>query len=744
MEKLHIIPTPQAVSANRSAGVCPLSRIRTVFCSAELAEAAKEALKFLPPYGRAAAADADLVITTTPDDAAVFPFPFDETWFSSVNAREQGYILKGSADGRILLYAHEPLGIMYGIATLLQLPPIENEFEIKDFPDFRYRGNKWLIWNETEIWSYDFGDGVDAFRKRIVQKLDLCLKYKINMIFFDGWGADIDRTPHYKELMRACNTEARKRGIHLVFGAYTMGYGLASYNFGKHFGKVYKNRRDYPDGDTYECLGTFIHDKDQNGGIPFVTGRDFGTCISNEALMNDKLDELCTFVKEVQPGALYLHNMDSHLIDQRLWLARCDGCRKKWPSDDVLAEDGMAGAFASFFDRLNGALQSVTADGYDAARDLLIFNVSPGYMWYVITDEEVRAANAFWEAVQKYTKVKNNVFPMFREMFTNMDDDRLRIRDVVAKSWQNGQGFSIINFSGGDGFYTDKLFFISSVFNYMFKGADALITCSGNAFQEPLQVFNAEYMWNCENSDFYNITDVPTDYDAFLQLYHDCRDTKIRPAEIYENGGMLDIICEKLYGEHAAVMAKIFKLCGENEECVVPYPCNKETHTAGNDVFVKFRWDNELPPEEIDRLIASFGEMQRLNETALQLLENENADNTDIRAFYEMLSLNQPLIVMWHEYLQFYKEADALLKDGIGDKESLLQHVQAGKERAAEAMRDHKGRNFQFADAMEGALAKREELLEVLEYNHELILRSLNTGKRIPDDRKILVKNAWW
>ena len=91
-----------------------------------------------------------------------------------------------------------------------------------------------------------------------------------------------------------------------------------------------------------------------------------------------------------------------------------------------------------------------------------------------------------------------------------------------------------------------------------------------------------------------------------------------------------------------------------------------------------------------------------------------------------------------------FQGAPMVLVPPCYDDPALLQRVQAGKERAAEAMRDHKRRNFQFADAMEGALAKREELLEVLEYNHELILRSLNTGKRIPDDRKILVKNAWW
>lgn len=740
MSMLNIIPTPQSVVAIPKTGKTPLEKAKTFFVDAALKKSAAEAFKFLPLLENENANKADVVITCDASLAKQF-YAVDEDWFKHPNAEEQGYIIKGLSNGKIVIFAHNYMGIMYAIATLIQIPAVSDEFEIKDYPDFRYRGNKWLIWNETEVWSYDFGDGIDAFKERIIRKLDMCLKFKINMVYFDGWGSNLDRTPHYKELMNLCNHEARKRGIHLIHGAYTMGYGLSAHNFGKHFGKVYKNINA---GEEYECLGTFKKDPYDDSIEPFVTGRTFGTCISNKELMEDKLSELKEFIREAQPGALYLHNMDSHVIDQRLWLARCEDCRKRWPNDDVLAKDGMAGAFAEFFDELNGGLRSVKCDDYDASKDLLIFNVSPGYMWYVCTDEEIESASKFWEAVQKYTKVKENVIPLFRELHYNRDDDKLRIPDVVSKAWQGEQSFGIINFSGAGGFYNDKLFFISSVFNYMFKGADALITCSGSAFQEPLQIFNAEYMWKCENSSFYNMKDVPVGYDAFLKLYYDCRDTKVRPHEVYGDGGMLDVICQKLYGENWEAMSKVFKLCGENFECVVPYACNKETLNAGNDVIIYYRWDNELPETEIEKFIASFGEIKRLNELAESILKAEKTDNPDIKSYLEMILLNKPIVCYWYEYLKLYLAADQFIKNGVGEKEKLIEQTAALREKVLGEKSQHNARNFDTVDAMLGALARREEMLDVQEYNLSLIIQSLETNKRIPDNRKILHKEIWW
>ena len=728
---LNIIPTPQSCSFTEGGNI-KTTKIYTDFPVAGALEAALDLLK-----GQIADREsADVIITG--DLSALTEA--EKATFANKNADTQGYVLKKDKDGPIIIAAMTGLGAAYGLMTLLQIKdqPLKS-FCICDWPDFRYRGNKWLIFTETNIWSYDFGDGIEAYRQRIISKLDMCLRFKINMVYFDGFGPDPDRTPHYQELMQELNRQARKRGIHLIYGAYTMGYGLSAHAFGRFYGKTYRNERS---GELYDCMGTYIKDPDRNGGMPYIIGRSFGTCISNEELMDAKLEELCDFIRKVQPGGLYLHNMDSHLIHPVLWNARCDECRKRWPNDDLFAADGMAGAFADFFDRLNSGLQSVKTEGYDAAEDLLIFNVSPGYMWYIMDDAELETTRQFWYAVQRYSKVKKNVIPLFRELFFNHDDDRMRLPEIVAEKWDHSQDFGIVNFSGGDGFYSDKLFFPSSVFNYMFKGANALITCCGNAFQEPLQIFNAEYMWNSEHSGFYTLNPRPQNDESFMKLYFESQKTAFRPEEIYGEGGMLDVICEKLYGNHGQAMAKIFKLTGENYECVVPYACSKETLTAGLDVLIRYRWDNPLPEDEIAGLEDSFGQMLRLNQQAIAVLEAEEELPADLVKFGEMVQLNTAPVAFWHRYLQLYPQVESCLRQG--GREALLPAIDALLVEVAEELRNHRGRDFRFADDMQGALAKREEILVTQQYNLELMKKSILSGQRIPEDRVIQEKGEWW
>lgn len=725
-----IIPTPQSCSFTEGEGF----HAEKVFSHLPVTGALEAALDLL--NGQTSdRKNADIIIT---DDLSGLT-EAEMSTFANKNADTQGYVLKKEENGPVVIAAMTGLGAAYGLMTLLQIAdqPLK-AFSICDWPDFKYRGNKWLIFTETNIWSYDFGDGIEAYRKRIIRKLDMCLRYKINMVYFDGFGPDPDRTPHYQQLMRELNMQARKRGIHLIYGAYTMGYGLSAHAFGRFYGKTYRNERN---GEIYDCMGTYIKDPDRNDGMPYIIGRSFGTCISNGELMDAKLEELCDFIRKVQPGGLYLHNMDSHLIHPVLWNARCDECRRRWPNDDLFAEDGMAGAFAEFFDRLNSGLQSVKTGDYDAAEDLLIFNVSPGYMWYIMDDEELETTRRFWYAVQKYSKVKKNVIPLFRELFFNHEDDRMRLPEIVAEKWDFSQDFGIVNFSGGDGFYSDKLFFSSSIFNYMFKGANALITCCGNAFQEPLQIFNAEYMWNSEHSGFYNLSPRPQNDKSFMKLYLESQKTAFRPEEIYGEGGMLEVICEKLYGACGKAMAKVFSLCGENHECVVPYACSKETLTAGLDVLIRYRWDNPLPEEEIKKLTASFGEMVRLNLEALAILQQQTLEG-DLAAFRDLLEKNTVLISFWHRYLQLYPQVEGCLERGGG--EALLPVIDALLAEIMEELRNHRDSGFRFADDMRGALAKREEILLTQQYNLELMKKSILSGQRIPEDRIIQQKGEWW
>ena len=736
---MNIIPTPQYASfAQAQNGYTYQDVLNFTYCDKDLQADVEITSSFVGEFTFVPLSSARLVITKDISLAESLA-EIDHTWFEKRNAEEQGYIIKGFTDGRILIYAKHTQGIVYALSTLSQVENIEPKFEIKDYPDFRYRGNKWLIWAETEVWSFDLGDGVEALKQRVIRKLDVCLRYKVNCLFFDAFGFDAERFEGYAELMSELNKEARKRKVHLITGGYTMGYGVSGHQFGKLFGKVHKNRTSYPDGEEYECLGTFINDP-KYGDEPIILAREFGTCLSNDTLTEQKIEELREYVRKVQPGGLYMHNMDSYFVDSMLWNARCDECRKKWPNDDLFAPDGMAGAFAYFFDKINGGLKDIRVDDYDSSKDLLIYNISPGYMWYFIPDAEVEKATNFWKSVSEYSKVKENVSPLVRELYYNRENEKKRIPDIIAPALNGKVG--VLNFCGSDGFYTDKLFFISAVFNTFFKGAETVLSCSGNYFQEPLQIFNAEYMWTCENSAFYNLDNLPDNYDDFLKLFFDCQKTVFRPDEIYGDGKMLDIICEKLYGDEGAKAAEVFKLCGENYECPIPYTCTKEMQTAGNDVILPYRWDVLLKKEEINDYLSSFGEMERLTRRACLILKD--CKNVDLKEYCRMFELTLPIISMWKSYLELYKKLSDMFETGIAPDSKCLDEIQRLADDAEREHCAHIEMNFDTTDIMLGALSKREEMFVLMKTNLAIMKKSVELGKRIPDGYGDKEVEEWW
>ena len=193
-------------------------------------------------------------------------------------AVQQGYAIRSAANLPVVLYACSSVGLLYAVATLLQLVRADDgnllldNVEVKDWPEFEYRGNNWLLANELYGWSYDRGDGLKAYEQRIVRKLDLCVLYKINLVGFDGFGWNPERFPGYGALMRRLARAARLRGIKLEFGGYGSGYGMQ----GAYDGKIFRNRTRYPDGPVYTCCGMRRHHAHGNladhGHVPEQSG----------------------------------------------------------------------------------------------------------------------------------------------------------------------------------------------------------------------------------------------------------------------------------------------------------------------------------------------------------------------------------------------------------------------------------------------------------------------------------------
>jgi hypothetical protein len=118
---------------------------------------------------------------------------------------------------------------------------------IRDFPSFRYRAaSDWLLRAELNRWAYDWGDGQRAYVERIRRKLDFCVRFKINMVMFDGFGWSVDRRPGYAAMVRDLNAYARERGIKLMFSGFGANFDPPKVEPEFHIGRIILNRRSYP------------------------------------------------------------------------------------------------------------------------------------------------------------------------------------------------------------------------------------------------------------------------------------------------------------------------------------------------------------------------------------------------------------------------------------------------------------------------------------------------------------------
>ena len=115
-----------------------------------------------------------------------------DAFFEEKNATEQGYILTRDKNAT-RISAKSSIGFFYGCMTLLQLfGKAPTDISIYDRPDVRYRGNMNTLWAETGVWSYDFGDGIEAAEKRLKAAIDDMVRAKLNLLYADGFGFDAD------------------------------------------------------------------------------------------------------------------------------------------------------------------------------------------------------------------------------------------------------------------------------------------------------------------------------------------------------------------------------------------------------------------------------------------------------------------------------------------------------------------------------------------------------------------------
>lgn len=746
-KSFNIIPTPKYCQYTPGKNIS-VSKVCILGKAEEILQHAMTALNEESPFTYTIQAAADLVIFTDFNKiSAEFLDTDDLENFKEKFAPEQGYILKTLPSGQIAIMAQSQTGCAYAVMTLIQmLGQDAASFTIRDNPDFYMRGIKWLIWAETGAWAYDFGDGIEAIERRMKRNIDLLFRYKINYVFADGFGFSADRFEGYADLMRSVCDYARKRGIKLACGGYSMSYGMTAY-LDSYQGKDFYNRKSYPDGEIYECLGTYVP-----GKFPYEWRTlNHGTCLSNEALFEEKMKEITEYVRRTHITALCLHNMDAYDLGPGLWETRCDECKKRWPNPSLLAKDGMAGAFAEFIDKIIRRLNTIKDGDYDASRDLIIRMAAPGYMYYNSTsDADFDLGIDFWVAVTEYMEERDRFVVGFREEQFYWDKPIHRIEKVKSAGFKTMTGVG--NFCGADGFYDDKLFTTTAAFNYGMKGYDVMAFFNGNAFQEPLQVYNAEYSWNSENSGFFNISPRPANYKEYEDLFQDMVHGRIRPEEVFGEGGFLDIICQKLYGDEiGAEMAKLYKLSGKNGEPPIPFASNVDIFSNYSRVELPMRWEVEIKPEDIPAKKERFYECSIVTEKAYTILKRvllrddvNPALRENLSCFCECLQMGTMLCELLYKYMVIYEELNGIFAAGQTNFNDLSERINTLKREINRFQKYVTTMDVAPVDKFEGIFIRRKFMADFLDYNTTIMLYSIQQNKRIPEGLRDAIKHEWY
>ncbi len=528
----------------------------------------------------------------------------------------EGYRLRVGRDG-IELRAAGRTGVLYGVATLRQLLHKDGTggfhlpcCEVEDYPDIPLRAaSRWLIELECSRMAYDWGDGRENLLRRLREKIDFCLRHKINMVFFEGfqWFTDADKYPGYTLDMQRLNAYARERNVRLVFGGHVIGYGgYPGHTLEGTRGLGGYNRRSYPEGEIYEC-GRASQAFDPESPVTTSNATRNGTCRSNEALNALKAEELAAYVRAMEPGVLYLHSEDISLYKefQKLWRHRCEDCRRQWPDEAIASPEGAAAAVAHGFGILYRAIASVRneATGYDAARDCTVIFASPTYGAWYDSDADWAEVSGFWTTISRLLGHSDRVLFCMREQFWNRDGSGPRLAQLAERLRTEGGGHGIFAFvvGGADLFNNDALFTAAPRLNHFCRGAAGIFNFNGGLFAPVQEIYNAEYCWNLDSP--YGV-DVATDEASAARIYRERSST----MEIPEPDALFEACLQRCYQGASGAMERFYRLRGEWGTYPLALPfwlCRKlfaKPYAAHDRATMQAKWSatNEVTNEGID------------------------------------------------------------------------------------------------------------------------------------------------
>jgi len=490
------------------------------------------------------------------------PFPALTPQQSAALAKsDQAYSIRvePGRPAKVWVIGASPLGTYYGAATLVQLfesprpgTVVLRPVEVADFPDTPLRMSAdWVLQWDWEVNGYDWGDGLAGFLARCKRKIDLCSQYKVNRVRFlggriaPGPSYTRDRYERIKRFGLELNRYARQKGVALQYSSSS--WGIDYYGWGLPYPQPWiLNRERYPDGPVYSCIGGTV-----------------GACLSNDALIRIIADRHKQLVRDLEPGSIYLHQIDAATYAElvRLWKTRCPRCRQRFPDDEPYAPRGYAAAVAHLYNTIVAQLKSVkNARGdYDAARDLEIVFASPGYSYSTESDADWDKDLKYFAQIGRQLVNRKNVQITFREQFKRLDDRGLRIREMAAALEQAGWPCAPFVFAaqGGDFLMSSRMFVSSPVLAGIYEGANTLYNFNGHVHSELQVLANVNYAWNRRAPGWVD----PRGFRGRALQDEASRYAAGARHSDFLYGRFLESACETLYGKQAAPsMVALFRL----------------------------------------------------------------------------------------------------------------------------------------------------------------------------------------
>ncbi len=414
----------------------------------------------------------------------------------------QGYVIQfaKTKHGKLsaVLAGSDPQGTLYAAMSFLYMLEHNNgrvfvkEASICDWPDFPVR---WI------------GGAHNP---------DFLLKNKINMVSIGSYKGILKASLKKRREMRKVNEQLRKLGIRTaVRGHITMEIKPP---------KELKCRR---------------------GKSAYMSDH----CLSDESLIKERAKRLRECIDAVRPGAVYLHDIDIAAgglngLAHRAWKTRCDKCRNKWPSDEMVSLQGSAGAAIETINSL-----SRTVRESPGGKDVLIYFVLPPYPLLSHSREQMREIAGYWNLISRHVPA----------------DVRLCAREIcephvkmLVDSQAKQQPILLYTLSG----QMKENFWALPVLSHMIKnyhpakhpGQVDFFMALKCGDETPVQLLAAEYSWNSSQPGAKVFTAAENMYKYFK-----APNWRIKALESpYISRVLLPRIDRALYGKGAGEITKFF------------------------------------------------------------------------------------------------------------------------------------------------------------------------------------------